>query len=87
MKVKRATFFYNTHLLNRICSRESNNALLGHAFTDTLSVGDIVKLIGEEKSAIVKIAYIDPKDCNGYCGTGFELLKVVDGELYIDYAI
>lgn len=87
MKVKRATFFYNTHLLNRICSGESNYAILGHCFTDTLSVGDSIKLIGEDISAIVKIAYIDPKDCNGDCGTGVELLKVIEGELHIEYDI
>lgn len=87
MKVKRSTFFYNTNLLSRICSGESNYAILGHCLTDTLSVGDIVKFIGEEISAIVKITYIATKDCNGNCGTGVELLKVVDGELKIEYEI
>jgi len=87
LKVKRATFFYNTNLLHRICSSESNYAILGHCFTDTLSSGDVVKFIGEDVSAIVKITYIDPKDCNGYCGTGIELLKIVQGELEIEYDI
>lgn len=87
MKVKRATFFYNINLLNRICSGKSNYAILGHCFTETLSPGDIIKLIGEETSAIVKITYIDLKDCNGNCGTGVELLKVVSGELDIEYEI
>lgn len=87
MKVKRATYFYNTHLLNRICSGESNYAILGHCFADTFSPGDYIKFISEETSAIVKVTYIDPKDCNGYCGTGVELLKVVAGELEIDYDI
>lgn len=87
MKVKRATFFYNIHLLNRICSGESNYSLLNQCLADTLSVGDYIKFIGEETSAIVKVIYIDPKDCNGYCGTGVELLKVVPGELEIDYNI
>lgn len=87
MKVKRATFFYNTNLLNRICSGESNYAILGHCFTDTLSIGDIVKFTGEEISAIVKITYIDPKDGNGNCGIGIELLKTVIGELKIEYEV
>lgn len=87
MKVKRATFFYNTHLLSRICSGESNYAILGNCLTDTLSIGDCIKLIGEKTSAIVKITYIDPKDCNGNCGTGVELLKVAEGELDIEYNI
>ncbi|GEM_PF-6180549 len=87
MKVKRATFFYNTSLLNRICSGESNYAILGHCLADTLSVGDSIKFIGEETSAIVKITYIDPKDCNGNCGIGVKLLKVVSGELDIEYEI
>jgi hypothetical protein len=87
MKIKRATFFYNTNLLSRICSGESNYAIMGHCLTDTLSVGDSIKLIGEEMSAIVKVTYIDPKDCNGNCGTGIELLKVVAGELEIEYEI
>lgn len=85
MKVKRATFFYNTHLLHRICSGDSNYAILSNCLTSTLSLGDIIKLIGEEISALVKITYIDPKDCNGNCGTGVELLKVVEGELEIEY--
>lgn len=87
MKVKRATFFYNTDLLKRICSEKSNYAVVGHCFADTLSVGDNIKLIGEEMSAIVKVTYIDPKDCNGNCGMGIELLKVVAGELDIEYEI
>lgn len=87
MKVKRATYFYNTNLLNRICSGESNYAMLGHCFAETLSVGDNIKFIGEDKSVIVKVKYIDPKDCNGYCGIGVEIIKIVTGELDIEYEI
>jgi hypothetical protein len=87
MKVKRATFLYNTNLLNQICSIKSTYIRLGNEFAHTLSEGDIVKFIGEQVSVIVKIIYIEPKDCNGNCKTGVELLKVVAGELEIEYEI
>lgn len=85
MKVKRATFFYNTDLLNRVCSGESNSVIIGHGFTDTLSAGDVIKFIGEKTSVIVEVINIGPKDCNGNCKLSVKLLKVVLGELEIEY--
>lgn len=85
MKVKRATFFYNTHLLNNICSGISNRVLEGHLFAESLSIGDYIKFIGEATSAIVEVIDIEQKDCNGYCGMTVRLLKVVKGELEIEY--
>lgn len=87
MKVKRATFFYNINLLSEICLGESNFVRMNHCLTNTLSVGDSIKLIGEKMSAIVRITSIEPKDCNGYCGVSVELLKVIAGELDIEYEI
>lgn len=85
MKIKRAMFFYNTSLLNDICSDKANYVRIEHYFTDTLAIGDAVKFIGETTSALVEVISIETKDCNGYCKLYVRLLKKVQGELKIEY--
>jgi hypothetical protein len=87
MKVKAVTFFYNTHLLSDICNEKRCVAKVKSDFSNELKGGDIVKFIGNDKSCIVKILAKSSPDINRYCELMFDLIKVVKGELEIEYDI
>ena len=85
MRIKDATFFYNTNLLNNIATEKTHFVRLGEGFLKDLKIGDLVKFIGDHISCIVELVTIDGKDCNRNCGTTVKLIKIVKGELEIDY--
>lgn len=85
MKVKAVTFFYNANLLNKICNEEDCTVRVDLEFANKLKGGDIVKFIGNDKSCIVKILAKSSPDINRYCELMFSLVKVVKGELEIEY--
>jgi hypothetical protein len=85
VKIKDAIFFYNANLLDKICREESNFVRVGYNFVKDLNVGDIIKFIGNQKSCIVEVADIEPKDINSNCGLSVKLIKIIKGELEIDY--
>lgn len=87
MRVKNALFFYNTNLLDKICNAEDVTARVRREFAEDLHGGDLVKFIGNDKSCIVKILAKSSLDVNGYREIMFDLVKVVKGELEIEYDI
>lgn len=87
MRVKAVTFFYNNLLLNKVCNEEVITVKVGTGFAKDLCGGDLVKFIGNDKSCVVKILAKSSQDVNGYTELMFNLVKVVQGELEIEYDI
>jgi hypothetical protein len=85
MKVKYVMFFYNHDLLSKIIHKETETFTSSDCDIKDMRAGDLIKLTGMHESCIVKFLNAGPKDCNGCQKVHIQLVKIVLGELEIDY--
>ncbi|MEG1636088.1 MAG: hypothetical protein RR324_01115 [Cellulosilyticaceae bacterium] len=85
IKVKEVQFFFNSGLLDRIAKRTTDVSLTHKDMLKDVAVGDYLKYIGNHISCIVQVEEMSEPDCNANREVRIKLIKVVKGELDIEY--